>query len=261
MFSIIVAVLFVIKIYSNSVHSLPKNICSIWPFAQNSDYFYYLCIWQWGRYFVAALFKELASITTRKMWGLESRSRTSRSRSRLLWQSLGLVSKIDPGLGLGGYGLDYITVQYRDYTTDRLGVMAQKAEDMLLNEDNKWKIVQCATFSKSLNPRNIDKSVSDIRIRIRFPFENNFRISVCGCKPPILPDIQPANRIVILYAVREMVCFFCCEIKIYFFHEPRIHWKLGPGKSASNFHLTLLNMCYFILFWTNGCWTCSYSVQ
>jgi len=26
-------------------------------------------------------------------------------------------------------------------------------------------IVPCATFSKSLNPRNIDKSVSDIRIR------------------------------------------------------------------------------------------------
>ena len=45
------------------------------------------------------------------MWGLESRSRTSKSRSRLLWQSLGLglVSKFEPGLGLGGYGLDYIT--------------------------------------------------------------------------------------------------------------------------------------------------------
>jgi len=40
-----------------------------------------------------------------------SRSRTCRSRSRLLWQSLGLVSKFEPGLGLGlgGYGLDYIT--------------------------------------------------------------------------------------------------------------------------------------------------------
>jgi len=50
------------------------------------------------------------------MWGLESRSRTSRSRSRsrLLWQSLGLVSKSEPvlGLGLGGYGLDYITAIY-----------------------------------------------------------------------------------------------------------------------------------------------------
>jgi len=28
-------------------------------------------------------------------------------------------------------------------------------------------IVQWATFSESLNPRNVDKSVSDIRIRIR----------------------------------------------------------------------------------------------
>ena len=40
-----------------------------------------------------------------EMWGLESRSRTS--WSRLLWQSLALVSKFEPGLG--GYGLNYIT--------------------------------------------------------------------------------------------------------------------------------------------------------
>jgi len=46
-----------------------------------------------------------------------------------------------------------------------------------------------AAFSKSLNPRNIDKSVADIRIR--FPFESSFWISVSGCKLNILPDIQP----------------------------------------------------------------------
>jgi len=55
-------------------------------------------------------------------------------------------------------------------------------------------IVQCATFSKSPNPRNIDKNVSDIRI----PFESSFWISLSGCKLTILPDIQPANRIVII---------------------------------------------------------------
>jgi len=59
---------------------------------------------------------ELASITTREMWGLGSRSPTSRfrSRSRLMWQSLGLglVSKLEPGLGLGDYGLDYITARH-----------------------------------------------------------------------------------------------------------------------------------------------------
>jgi len=66
------------------------------------------------------------------------------------------------------------------------------------SEDNKWMIVQCATFSKSLNPRNIDKSASDIRIRIRFPFEISFWISLSGCKLTIQPDIQPANRIVII---------------------------------------------------------------
>jgi len=58
------------------------NVCSIWPLAQISDEFYYLDIWQCARYFVVALFKELALITIIEMWGLESRSRTSRSRSR-----------------------------------------------------------------------------------------------------------------------------------------------------------------------------------
>jgi len=42
------------------------NVCSIWPFAQISD-IYYLGIWQCARYFVAALFKELALITIREM--------------------------------------------------------------------------------------------------------------------------------------------------------------------------------------------------
>ena len=58
--------------------------------------------------------------------------------------------------------------------------------------------MQCVTFSKSLNPRNIDKSVSDIRIPIRFPFESSFWISVSGCKLTIQPDIQLATRIVII---------------------------------------------------------------
>jgi len=66
------------------------------------------------------------------------------------------------------------------------------------SEDNKWMIVQCATFSKNLNPRNIDKSVSDIRIRIRFTFESSIWISVSSYKLTILPDIQPANQIVII---------------------------------------------------------------
>jgi len=72
------------------------NVCNIWLFAQILDDFYYLDIWQWARYFVAALFKELALITIIEMCGLESQSRTSRSRSqsRILWQSLGLGLEI-----------------------------------------------------------------------------------------------------------------------------------------------------------------------
>ena len=75
------------------------------------------------------------------------------------------------------------------------------------SEMNKWMIVQCATFSKILNPRNIHKSISDIRIRIRFPFESSFWISVSGCKLTILPDIQPANRLVIISGTRYL--FYC----------------------------------------------------
>ena len=58
--------------------------------------------------------------------------------------------------------------------------------------------MQYATFSKNLNSQNIEKSVLDIRIRIRFPFDSRFWISVSGCKLTILPDILPANRIVII---------------------------------------------------------------
>jgi len=52
--------------------------------------------------FFAAFFKELAVITIREMWGLESQSRTSRSRSRYLWQISVSVSKLEPGLDPGG---------------------------------------------------------------------------------------------------------------------------------------------------------------
>jgi len=58
-------------------------------------------------------------------------------------------------------------------------------------------IVQCATFSKSLNPQNIVKSIWDIRI----PFESSFWDIRSGWKLTILPDIQPANRIVIISAL------------------------------------------------------------
>jgi len=50
-----------------SKRKVKMNVCSIWPFAQISDDFYYLGIWQCSRYFVAALFKELALITIREM--------------------------------------------------------------------------------------------------------------------------------------------------------------------------------------------------
>jgi len=105
--------------------------------------FYYLDIWQCARYFVAALFKELALITIRETWGLESQSRSRTSRSRLLWQSLGLgvVSKFEPGFGLGGYGLDYITgLQY-------LAVCTNFGWFLL-----SWYLAMCQIFCCSIIP-------------------------------------------------------------------------------------------------------------
>jgi len=43
------------------------NVCSIWPFAQISNDFYYLGIWLQARYFVAALFEELALMAPQQL--------------------------------------------------------------------------------------------------------------------------------------------------------------------------------------------------
>jgi len=48
--------------------------------------------------------------------------------------------------------------------------------------------VECATLPNSLNPRNSENSVSDILIRIQFPFESSFWISVSDRNLTILPD-------------------------------------------------------------------------
>jgi len=112
---------------------------SLITFVQISDDLYYLGIWQYARYFVTAWFKELALITIREMWGLESRSRTSWSRSRLLWQSLGLglASRFEPGLGLGGCGLDCITAfstqrHNKDYFLFNCGIFIKLSEYQIL---------------------------------------------------------------------------------------------------------------------------------
>ena len=67
--------------------------------------FYYFDIWQCAIYFVVALFKELALITIIEMWGLGL---------GLELPGLGFYDKVSVssrnwGVGLGGYGLDYIT--------------------------------------------------------------------------------------------------------------------------------------------------------
>ena len=94
-------------------------------------------------------------------------------------------------------------------------------------------IVQCATFSKSLNLRNIDKSVSDTRIRIRFPFESSFWISLSGCKLTILSDIQPANRIVIISDSRIQT-----RIQKFWNRSGVGAWKSDSGHLCSELHET-----------------------
>jgi len=71
---------------------------------------------------------------------------------------------------------------------------------MLLKIINEW-------FPKVWILETSIKAFADIRIRIRFPFESSFWISVSGCTLTILPDIQLANRIMIISAVR------CCGLK------------------------------------------------
>ena len=84
--------------------------------------------------------------------------------------------------------------------SDRVGL---DADSKFTKQDRMRSKKKQSTHTSGLNPRNIDKSVSDIRIRIRFPFESNFWISVSGCKLTILPGIQPANRIVIISALHN----------------------------------------------------------
>ena len=72
------------------------NVCSIWPFAQISDDFYYLILAMFQVFWCSIIQGVSFNYHQRNV---RSRSRTSRSRPRLLWQSLGLVSKFEPGLG------------------------------------------------------------------------------------------------------------------------------------------------------------------
>ena len=118
------------------------------------------------------------------------------------------------------------------------------------------RTVRCATFSKSLNPQNIDKSISDIRIRIRFPFESSFWISLSGCKLTILPDIQPANRIVIISAgnTHSKFSIECVFPKKYFEMNKFFFWNMQDLQSWQAFFASLLQYeiyhiqkCLFII--------------
>ena len=82
------------------------------------------------------------------------------------------------GLGLG---LHYSVEQRLHHRQDSESWRRRLKRCFWMKIINEWEC-NPATFSKSLNPRNIEKSVSDIRIRIRFPFESSFRISVSGFK-------------------------------------------------------------------------------
>jgi len=84
------------------------NVCSIWQFAEISDDLYYLSIWQCARYFVAALFKELAlnchqrSEVSNFQVSVSAFLTKSRSRLEILARSRSRR-----------YGLDYVTAESR----------------------------------------------------------------------------------------------------------------------------------------------------
>ena len=57
---------------------------------------------------------------------------------------------------------------------------------------------EMGNFFQECEPSNMEKSVSDILLRIRFPFESSFWISVSGWNSLSFLDIQPGNRIEII---------------------------------------------------------------
>ena len=104
-----------------------------------------------------------------------------------------------------GHGL--CTRRYWDYTTDRPGVMAQKAEDMFPKTLKKW-LYNVQLFQESESSKYREKR-SDILIRIRFPVESSFWMSVSGYKLTIFSDIQPANWIVVISASSDVQSLKC----------------------------------------------------
>jgi len=102
----------------------------------------------------------------------------------------------------------------------------------------------CTFFQKSGSSKykNIDKhkNVSDNRIRIRFPFESSFWISVSGCKLTILPDIQLVNRIVIISASKSIKGFMDADFHLVFNKtlsqkNGSVGWGPGPAKGGQHF--------------------------
>jgi len=79
------------------------------------------------------------------------------------------------------------------YTSNRLMLI-----NLACSRSRAW---DGSTFSNNLNPQNIEKNVSDILIRIRSPLESSLDIRIrLQTHYSILPDIKPANRIVIIFA-------------------------------------------------------------
>jgi len=85
--------------------------------------------------------------------------------------------------------------------------MAQKTQKMILKIINEW-LRNVQLFPKVRILEILIKAFRISGFRIRFRFESSFWISLSGCKLTIFPNIQPANRIVIISTV-QYCC--CCE--------------------------------------------------
>ena len=107
------------------------NVCSIWPFAQISDDFYSLDIWQRARYFVAALFKELVSIIIKEMWGLGL---------GLELPGLGLGLEFpDLGLGLGFYDKVSVSVSSRNLSQVSVSGVTVSTTSLLYSSQGQYE--------------------------------------------------------------------------------------------------------------------------
>ena len=131
------------------------NVCSIWPFAQISDDFYYLDIWQRDRYFAAALEKREVS-------------------------SLGLEL---PGLGLDVY--DKVSVSSRNLSQISVSEVTVSTTSLLNDhgtEKGQCVVCYCVLSNEPLRPSKLSNHLEKKHPGLKNKSEEYFKRLESSCK-------------------------------------------------------------------------------